>query len=338
MPMMAKLKKKFFLWLKVSTSPSIRLYDGYGDMHSIKIFGHVLQISPLPQQNISRSFLNNILSLLRLFIVKPLPRASVLLTLGSERYTTESDHNGFFQFLFKPVKQLEAGWHTAKVFYSDGFAEVSSEARVFIPHEYQYAFISDIDDTFLISHSANLRKRLYVLLMKNVQGRKPFDDVAVHYNLLAKAGATTEIPNPFFFVSSSEWNLYDYIREFCHIHKMPDGILLLSHLKRLKDFWKTGQGKHLAKYVRIARILESFPDQQYILLGDDSQQDPEIYAAAVRDFPNKIYAVYLRRVLKVKEDTTKQHLIKMETAGVFCCYFSHSAEAISHSKKIGLIK
>jgi phosphatidate phosphatase APP1 len=158
-----------------------------------------------------------------------------------------------------------------------------------------------------------------------------------HYQLLSRAGATEQIPNPFFYVSSSEWNLYDYIREFCRKNEMPQGVLLLSQLKRFKDFWKTGQGKHVTKYVRIARIIESFPNQKYILLGDDSQQDPEIYASIVRDFPAKIFAVYLRKIKNINEPATTKFVEQMKLTGVFCCYFSHSAEAIEHSRTIGLI-
>ena len=159
-----------------------------------------------------------------------------------------------------------------------------------------------------------------------------------HYQLLAKAAAADELPNPFFYVSSSEWNLFEYIQEFCRKNELPQGVFLLNQMKQLKDFLKTGQGKHAEKYVRIARILKSFPDHKYVLLGDDSQQDPKIYASLVRDFPGKIFAVYLRRILQKNESTTRMLIEQIEASGVHCSYFMHTAEAIAHSQKIGLIE
>ena len=141
----------------------------------------------------------------------------------------------------------------------------------------------------------------------------------------------------FFYVSSSEWNLFDYIKEFCRKNELPQGVFLLNQMKRFKDLLKTGQGKHAEKYVRIARILKAFPDHQYVLLGDDSQQDPVIYASIVRDFPGNIFAVYLRRILQKNESATGRLIEQIVTSGVHCSYFSHTAEAIAHSEKIGLI-
>jgi phosphatidate phosphatase APP1 len=73
------------------------------------------------------------------------------------------------------------------------------------------------------------------------------------------------------------------------------------------------------------------------LLGDDSQDDPSIYASVVEHFPEKIYAVYLRRVKVSNESAVKEIITRIEGAGVACCYFIHSSEAIEHSLKIGLI-
>ena len=49
-----------------------------------------------------------------------------------------------------------------------------------------------------------------------------------HYQALAHAGTVPHEPNPFFYVSSSEWNLYDYIREFAKKNEMPKGIYLVT--------------------------------------------------------------------------------------------------------------
>ena len=90
--------------------------------------------------------------------------------------------------------------------------------------------------------------------------------------------------------------------------------------------------------MRIVRILEGYPKQRFILLGDSSQQDPFIYEAVVKHFPKQIHAVYIRDIHDKNREKARTVLTNIEQAGVPCCFFSHSSEAILHSRKIGLIQ
>jgi len=46
----------------------------------------------------------------------------------------------------------------------------------------------------------------------------------------------------------------------------------------------------------IRRMLKTYIDLPFILIGDSSQEDPEIYASLVEEFPDRIRAVYIRNV------------------------------------------
>jgi phosphatidate phosphatase APP1 len=161
--------------------------------------------------------------------------------------------------------------------------------------------------------------------------------VVRHYQALALGGTTKDAPNPFFYVSSSEWNLYEYILEFSAMNQIPRGVYLLSQLKGFSQLLKTGQNHHGTKFTRIVRIMEAFPDQRVVLLGDSSQQDPYIYEAIVKHFPKRVVAVYIRDVYDRNFEKVQDVLHKIESAGVPCLFFKHSREAILHSVKIGLI-
>jgi len=152
-----------------------------------------------------------------------------------------------------------------------------------------------------------------------------------------QGNTTPEAPNPFFYVSSSEWNLYDYLLEFVRVQELPRGVFLLNVLKRIGEIFKTGQNNHATKFTRIVRIIEGFPKQRFVLLGDSSQHDPYIYESLVKHFPNQIHAVYIRDVFAKNKQKVSEVLRTIEAAGVPCCFFSHSSEAILHSIKIGLI-
>jgi phosphatidate phosphatase APP1 len=337
--MFTKLKKKILFALRLSDQPQVKLYNGYGNRTTCVIFGHVFSISPLPRRRYRQNFLSNTLALLRLFIVRPVNNAGVQMKWENKSYTTKTAKDGFFRFEWSPSTPLPAGYHTVEVELLNGSGTVTAKAKasVLIPHYNQFAFISDIDDTFLISHSANLRKRLFVLLTENARSREPFEGVVNHYNLLSLAGAPDKTTNPFFYVSSSEWNLYNYILEFSGRNKLPDGIYLLNQIKTFSQILKTGQNNHGTKFMRIARIMEAYPEQSFILLGDDTQEDPYIYTGISQHFPGKIKCVYIRQV-SARKEKVEQELAKLSSAGIYSCYFKHSSEAVIHSRQLGLIK
>lgn len=335
-----KLKNKFFLRFRLTKEPVVKVYNGYGHATHLIVYGHVLLLSPLPRKHFGRGVLKNTFSLLRLFMVKPYVGARVRLQWENQTFEATTEVDGFFKLEWKPLAPVTPGWHPITVDLLnplDDFqsARSTGNGKVLVPHANEYTCISDIDDTFLISHSSNIRKRLYVLLTKNAHSRKPFEGVVNHYKQLAKAGVTPD-QNAFFYVSSSEWNLYNYIVDFAQKNEMPEGVFLLSQMKRFSEAWKTGMNKHATKFMRIARILEAYPDQKFILLGDDSQEDPKIYSSVIEHFPSKVYAVYLRHVTDKNKLAVQQLVDKMNESGTPCCYFTHSTEALLHSRKIGL--
>lgn len=339
-PLVQRIKKKILYWLHLTNDPVIKLYSGYGNDKKVIVFGHVLKLSPLPRKNYRKSFLNNSYGLLRLFMVKPYVKMGLQLQWEGITYNAQTQEDGFFRFEWCPATPLPPGWHPVKVelVYPAADAKpVEAVGEFFIPYKYQYAFISDIDDTFLISHSSNLRKRFYVLLTKNARSRKPFEGVVNHYQLLASTGASRDTFNLFFYVSSSEWNLYDYISEFAKINKLPKGIYLLNQIKTFSQVFKTGQNNHKTKFMRISRIMEAYPTQKFILLGDDSQEDPNIYSAVVEYFPQNVHAIYLRHVLRSSKERVDGIIEKIKAKGIQCCYFTNSSEAVIHSKAIQLI-
>jgi phosphatidate phosphatase APP1 len=336
------IKHKILTWLRISDEPVVKVYRGYVHQQKVVVFGHVLRRSPMPRQKYRQNFWINTFALLRLFMTRPVSGVTVKVGGIREdvRFITEKD--GFFRLEWT-AEPLSPGWHPVKVdLITTNLGPenpvATGEGEVYRSHPTQFGIVSDIDDTFLISHSANLRKRLHVMLTENAYSRDPFEDVVKHYQLLAHAGTEVNAPNPFFYVSSSEWNLYDYILTFCEKNDMPDGIYLLSQIKRFREVWKTGQNKHVTKFARIVRILEAFPEMKFVLLGDDTQEDSSIYTSLVIHFPRQIRCVYLRRVHKKNEARTQAFVDQIVAAGVPCCYFKHSSEAIQHSETIGLIE
>jgi phosphatidate phosphatase APP1 len=318
---------------------SVKVYHGYGHTHNLVVYGHVFKFKAKTTQIFSKNLFVNILHLFKLFVVKPYPFAQVRLHFYTQIVTQKAEYDGFFKFEWKAITDVKAGWHDVKVEAIDDNGEImaSAEGKVYVPHITQFAFISDIDDTIMVSHSATKARRLRELFIKNPRTRKTFPSLKKHYQLLANAHTVVDQPNPFFYVSSSEWNLYDYLVETFRYNELPEGTFLLNQLKRWKNLIKTGKTGHEGKLLRVMRIIDAFPNQKFVFFGDNSQQDPAIYKAIAEKYSRNVTAVYIRNVRPGKEEITKKLLAQIEEKGIATCLFSTSDEAISHSKKIKLI-
>ena len=341
-PLRVKLKEKLLHWLRLTSHPVVKTYHGYGTSTHCMLLGHVLDLSPLPRKKYRQNVWTNSLALLRTFMVSAVPNKLVRIKWDNNYLEAHTADDGFFRFEWVPQKDLEPGIYNVEVELPDPRGNnypllACSNGSIIVSHVNQFAVISDIDDTFLVSHSSSLLKRLYVLFTKNAHSRKPFEGVVKHYQLLAYAGSEEGEANPFFYVSSSEWNLYNFILEFSRKNQLPNGVFLLSQLKNFMQVFKTGSNKHTTKFMRIARVMDAYPIQKFILLGDDSQMDPMIYASVVEHFPGRILCVYLRHVYEKNITNVKELIENIEAAGVPCCHFVHSKEAIEHSYSIGLI-
>ncbi|AWH85083.1 hypothetical protein HYN59_08070 [Flavobacterium album] len=319
--------------------PVLKLYRGYANEGELIVFGHVFRPNTASDYEFEKKRFKNAKSIIRMFRIKTIPNADVYLEHNGMKIHTKALEDGYFKFCIPLKEQLVYGWTDYYVStYHDG-EEIREKGSYIRPYEGDLGFISDIDDTFLVSHTRNAFKKIYILLWKNINKRKIFDDVVPHYQALSTAGRNAkQETNAFFYVSSSEWNLYSFIVKFTEKHELPRAVLLLKDIKTsLMDFFVTGRGNHNHKFDKIKHILEFYPHLQYTLLGDDSQHDPYLYEAICKIFPVTVKAVYIRQTGRHKKEKAVEAVKNMESMGVAACYFKDSSDAIAHSKRIGLI-
>lgn len=317
--------------------PDLKVYRGYASNRLLMVFGHAFHKQTIPLSEKKR--FKHAYSVLRTFRRKTIENAEIFLVFDGKRIRSKTLKDGYFRFSVPLDKPLTTGWHKLTVELCHSGKSVKKQAEVLSPYPGDLAFVSDIDDTFLISHTNNLFKKLYVLLWKNVNDRQFFEDVTHHYQLLNRAGINGGEANAFFYVSSSEWNLYGMIERFTTIHKLPKAVMKLKDIKTsLLDFLVTGRGSHDHKFIKIKDLIEFYPDRKFVLLGDDSQADPRIYERLCKYFPKNIKAIYIRQTKKQPKAKIISVLKNVEDLGVTTCYFRNSEEAIKHSQQAGIIK
>lgn len=316
----------------------LKLYRGYANSQEIVVSGHVFRRYPSSVDLYDRKGFRYVGSIIKLFTVKTVGNARIKFQFGELEAETRTLADGYFRFAFPHSENLSSGWHPYTVTLNDTIngenVFLKRHDELLVPSEGGVTIISDIDDTFLISYSTNMLKKLYVLLTRNVEARKPFEDVVKHYELLSLAGKTETNNglNTFFYVSSSEWNLYDYINRFIVNHDLPKAVLKLKKIKdNLTDFLRTGRGAHEHKQNKIEQIITFYPRHTFLLFGDDSQHDPYIYENICKIYPKNIRAIYLRQTGKNPKARVLQIIANLESMGISSCYFSHSSTAIQHS-------
>jgi phosphatidate phosphatase APP1 len=319
--------------------PILKLYRGYSNDEELIVMGHVFKPTKAKDYAFEKKKFKHASSVIRLFRLKTLANADVYLKHNNTTIHTKTLIDGYFKFCIPVDKNVGYGWidYEVSILYDDN--KIVAKESFIRPKKENLGIISDIDDTFLVSYTENPLKKLYHLLFRNVNTRKVFEDVVPHYQALSSSGRNNEDEvNAFFYISSSEWNLYRFIIKFTEIHKLPKAVLLLKDIKSsLTDFLWTGRGGHNHKFEKIKHILEFYPNLKYVLLGDDSQHDPFLYEAICKIFPVSVKAVYIRKTDNQDKENVLIALRNLESLGVSVCYFKHSSEAILHSKKIGLI-
>jgi phosphatidate phosphatase APP1 len=182
------------------------------------------------------------------------------------------------------------------------------------------------------SSAANVLKMAWIVLLNNAHTRLPFEGVAAFYEALRR-GADGHGYNPIFYVSSSPWNIYDVLEDFLNVHGVPAGPLFL------KDWSPTVLGKHRThKLDIIRRLLRTYPELPFVLIGDSGQEDPEIYHQAVREHPGRIWAIYIRDVTTARRDAAVRAIAtEVRGLGVEMILAPDTAVAAEHAAATGLI-
>ena len=280
-------------------------YRSFGSAQRVLVRGRAMENEGITTATDTDSLWRNLVNSYRRIEADPLPNAVVRATVGGAVVDITADDEGFFtQWIDLPAPvTARDGWVPVTlelVAPAASGVKVEGEAQVLLaPPSARFITISDMDDTVLQSHVTSLVQAFRTVLLGNARTRLPFPGVAAFYRAL-HAGVSGGEQNPIFYVSSSPWNLYDLLVDFLAHQGIPAGPLTLRDWDI--DRSALGSGRlHRYKDVAIREIMGAYPELPVILVGDSSQQDPEIYRDVVREFPERVLAIYIRDVKRTEE-------------------------------------
>jgi len=284
----------------------ILAYRGYGSPSRAHLYGRVLEKRGVSVSSDADSTVRNLLNTLRRAESDPLPFARVTVEFGGRSSEMTADDEGFFGgwVTVDPPLVEASEWHRYDTMLVSPLRPdapaVKGTGEILIPSPTaRFGVISDIDDTVIQSRVSNFLQAARTVMLGNARTRLPFPGVAAFYTAL-RNGIGGHEKNPVFYVSSSPWNIYDVISEFMDLQKIPHGPLLLRDWDI--GFSALASDRHFEhKGVAIRNVMQLYPGMQFILIGDTSQHDPEIYSQIVREFPERVKAIYIRDVTSSAE-------------------------------------
>lgn len=321
-------------------------FQTYGTSHRLYLRGRAIEDESinLEQKGAFKLFFNA----WKRFETDEVKNAELIVKIGQELlFYTKTDNNGYF-LLDEPVEDInkyanKEGWVTFEVSYKKEHItrSVQSENRflveMLIPSKNaSFGVISDIDDTILHTGLVSVLKWrvLFNTLLTSAGKRLPLDGTPEFYHLLHQ-GKTGNEANPIFYVSHSPWNLYRYLEYFLRKNNFPKGPIILRNFPRL--FSRKLKDEKPQKQNEILNLLKAYPDLKFILIGDSGEHDPVIYLEIAEMYPERIAAIYLRRV-NHKNRMAKAYKLYKNYKKVPVLLVKNTEEAIKHAKKHGFVR
>jgi phosphatidate phosphatase APP1 len=284
--------------IRLPGSVKIVPFTGFGNRKLVYVSGLVVAKNGISKPSEGAGKWSNIKSMIRRYTANEIENAQVRIAYKGDSKVVTTDKYGIYRCAFSNKGPDGDIWQNVSVTLESPpkFSHAGAEGEVMIVNNNpQFSIISDIDDTILVSYATQKLMKLRLMLLNNAHTRMPFEGVSAFYNAL-QAG-TGGNDNPIFYVSNSEWNLYDLLYEFIQHNRIPKGPLLLREMAiRVLRPWAMKEVNRHHKVEVIMKLFRMYPDQKFILIGDSGQRDPEIYSEIVKQFPGRVLAIYIRDV------------------------------------------
>jgi phosphatidate phosphatase APP1 len=210
----------------------------------------------------------------------------VTVQVGQQRWPVTTDDEGYFQLSIGELEGATSGWHD--VIAESGKAQGTGSLLQVPPGPVQ-GIISDFDDTVVVSEVNSKQKLLKNSLFRNFMQREAVPGAAELYTRLAGN------PGTVFYLSASPRQLQSSIQSFLDHNGFPRGVLITKKVTN----GSTGDSLHdqiAYKTSKLVDVFERLPEVTFTLFGDDGENDPEIYDAMRRRYPNRVSAIWIRRV------------------------------------------
>lgn len=149
---------------------------------------------------------------------------------------------------------------------------------IFLSASHGYVLVSDLDDTIKITHSASAAGAVW----NGIFTKRVFAGMPEYLR------STVSSRTAFYVVTGSTSLVRGRITELLRDNQIIHNGLMT----------RNNQAEAIASFkLRMIRpLMAKHPGEDFIFLGDDVDQDPEIYARLAQENPGRVRAIYIRPV------------------------------------------
>ncbi len=262
-------------------TPGVVPYVAYGTAGWTRVLARVLLTSPTPgreEPENARGW--------RRFVTASASDVPVTVQLGEHRHVVTSDSGGYVDVRLDSA--FEPGWNSATL-ATDGSPPVDVPVRTVAPGP-GLGLVSDIDDTVMVTMLPRPLIAMRNAFLLRESARQPVPGMADLYREIVAAEPDIFVV----YLSTGAWNAAGALGDFLRRHGYPMGPVLLTDWGPTQTGWFRSGQDHKRQQLR--RLFEDLPQLDWLLVGDDGQHDPSLYAEAATAAPDRVLAVVIREL------------------------------------------
>lgn len=222
----------------------------------------------------------------RNFTSAVLPFGKVTVIAAGQHFEVHADRGGVLDV--KLAVDLPVGWNDIQLIARNG---QSATAQVLVIDEKQrFGIISDVDDTVVVTALPRPLLAAWNSFVLSEHARVATPGMAVMMQRVLAEHPTS----PTIYLSTGAWNVAQTLERFISRNLYPRGPLLLTDWGPTDRAWFRSGMQH--KVDQLRRLAEEFPNIEWMLIGDDGQHDPTIYAEFARRYPEHVRTIVIRQL------------------------------------------
>jgi phosphatidate phosphatase APP1 len=262
-------------------SPHLTPYVGYGGAGWVRVLARVLLAPPRTPREARperRGW--------RRFTSVSADGIEVTVRVGGRTHVVTSGRDGYVDV--RLPCDLPPGWATAELSVGST-PPVAARLRIVDPGT-TFGMVSDVDDTVIVTMLPKPLRAFRNAFLERESARKAVPGMARLYADIMEAHPDAVVV----YLSTGAWNTAGALGDFLERHGYPPGPLLLTDWGPTAEGWFRSGPAH--KHAQLERLFADLPQVRWLLVGDDGQHDPTIYAEAAETHPDRVHAIAIRRL------------------------------------------
>ena len=261
--------------------PAVVPHVGYGGEGWVRALARVVLVppgSPRAAREDGRGW--------RRFLTTAAAGIPVTVQVGSHTHRLISAREGYVDA--RLASDLRPGWHSA-TYSVEGAEPVLASVHV-VGAATRFGLVSDVDDTVIETMLPRPLVAFRNAFLIKESARKPVPGMSQLYAEITRAHPDIFVV----YLSTGAWNTAVPLQAFLRRHGYPPGPLLLTDWGPTAEGWFRSGQDH--KRAQLRTLFDDLPGLRWLLVGDDGQHDPGLYAEAAAAVPDKVLGVAIRQV------------------------------------------